>query len=481
MKNIIVVLLAVFVLNARATELVRSVTLTDGGVLYASDLHNLIDGATIGADFYNDQSSIGVLNSAYYFLLLDANSGSYHRITAQNLLYGNTNIWLNQIAGTNVNSHAFLLFYDSTNNIIRRISASDLFNSSQQFINTSNQVVGFRFATTNGQSLPVLSGSFTGLTTNNPLNLLTWGTNGVPYYVPLAVAETNMAADFGTNLMLSYTFNQMFQPWMVYGTNTFTNAWGFQTNFPISNLYLTNSYPTSTNTPTLVDSDTIPVDSTQQGTNTSASLFSLYQYLAAKNTLPAYTQARVQFSGNVVTVATSNAADNVNGLIRVATNSFYSGTIYPVCFNTNSISTAIITNQLYFVTAQATNNTWLHVYSNYPTANSGTNWIAVASTSVGGSQIYYLTNYTSYNCDVIPQISAPSTTRAGIYSVIFRTNSATPYYYVSATAGNTEAGNTYLNLDTQRPISTSGFTLMSKGTDNLFYNIPMAHVLVNPQ
>jgi hypothetical protein len=90
-----IILLALTLAQAPASEIVRGVTLEDGQTLYASDLHNLIDSATVGAEFYSGKTAIGSLPTGYEFLVYDSGSGLYRRISANAAIYANTNSFLN--------------------------------------------------------------------------------------------------------------------------------------------------------------------------------------------------------------------------------------------------------------------------------------------------------------------------------------------------------------------------------------------------
>ena len=494
MKTLLTLIACAFVaLSATAYEIIRGTTLTDGQQLYASDLHGLIDNSTISVQFYNDQQTTPSLNSGYYFLVLDPANQVFRRITAQTVLYGNTNIFIN-VPVKPVPAYGSILFYDPTNGWIGSTTLSNLFGGLSGNIN----VAGLKFATTNNAGatnqyvLPYWPYEWSGFQTNQQPMILTWDTNGIPYQQSLSNFENGVAADMGTNLSLPFTYNQLFQPWMVYGTNTygFTNAWGFQTNFPITSLYLTNSYPASTNTPELVDADTVPVNSTQQQTNTTATLGGIYQYLAAKNTLPPYTTARIQFSGYPATITISNDANTASGLLHVATNSFPTSIAPPyavaVITNASQIQvSAFTTNTLFYVVPQATNNGWVHVYTNYLTAVAGTAWLPVANSGSGTkNQFLYLTNYTSFNADVMQVITPPTTIRTGVYDFYFRTNSSTtPYYYVTSNAmeGGTANNATIVNFSGDNIITTNNFRIATMRDDGTMINAPLIQVLVNPQ
>jgi hypothetical protein len=486
--------LALLTFTAAANEIIRGTTLTDGQQLYASDLHGLIDNSTISVQFYNDQQTASGLNAGYYFLLLDPANQIYRRMTAQDVLYGNTNIYLNVVAHS-LPSYGYVMFYDPTNNWLSKITASNLVNGLSSAINpalipyaSTNNPGGTNKFVIPAWPYPV----FNGFNTNFPVTLTVLDTNGVTYRQSLTNFESSVAADFGTNFSLPFTYNQIFQPWLVYGTNTygFTNSWGSQTNFAITSLYLTNSYPASTNTAELVDADALPIASTQQGTNTTATLFAIYQYLAAKNTLPPYTTARVQFSGTPVNITISNNANTAFGLVQVASNSFPTNIAppYAVAVVTNATQVQISmfqTNTLFYVVPQATNGSWFHVYSNYTTAISGTGWLPVLNSGAGPTnQFIYLTNYTSFNADVLQVINPPNTIRTAVYDVYFRTNSpVNANYYISGTAQNISGGNgrfVDINSDTNM-ITTNKFRIETYNGGGSASVSPLVHVQVLPQ
>ena len=491
MKKLLIVSCLLIVGLVRAGDLTPGPALVDGQTVHAADFNNLVGDALINSSFYSRQHKSDPTPGADYIVAYSPNSGGYLYQALVNKFVLSPALYPSLTLGTpNYLTNDLFQFYSQSSTNIRSVTFSNLVNDIASNI---NPVAWMNFAPTNatsgGTNIPVLAdwpGAFSGSLTNNQPHSLWWGSNGVPYQLSLSNEESALAGDLGTNLSLPYTFAQMFAPWLVYGTNAnFTNAWGFRTNFPITALYLTNSYPSSTNTPTLVDSDAIPVNSTGQITNTTATLGALQQYLAAKNTLPPYTQARVQFNGFPVTVTVSNTADNVNGLIRVATNSFPSG-IIPVSFDTNAITAAITTNQLYFIVPQATNNGWLHVYSNYPTASSGTNWIGFASTSGNSTKIYYVTNFTSFNCDAIPLVSSGNNLRTGIWQVNFRTNSVTSLYYVTSSYGAATAlvwGFNQFPLDSTADYPATNYFRIGNHQQNsaAWQNVPLMQILVQPQ
>ncbi|MDE2105574.1 MAG: hypothetical protein KGL39_50575 [Patescibacteria group bacterium] len=488
--------LFIFTAHLMASEIIRGITLADGQQLYASDLHALIDDSTIGVQFYNDQQTVPVLNSGYYFLVLDPANQVYRRISAQQVLYGNTNIYLD-VSSRTPPVYGSVMFYDPTNQWLAQTTVSNLFNFGSSNINVSY----LQFASTNNAGgtnqfiLPQWTLPFSGMNTNFPLHILIFDTNGIPYRFSLTNLELNLAGDLGTNFSVPYLYNWQFYPWTFYNTNSwgFTNNWGYTTNFPIKSLFVTNGYPASTNSQTLVDSDQIPINSTQQETNTTTTLQALFQYLQNKNTLPPYTFGRIQFSGYPISIIISNDSQTSVGLLHVAFNSFPTNIQgpYAVSVITNASQIQVQqfqTNTIFYVQTQSTNTAWVHVYSNYLSAVQLTNWIPVFNSGAGTmNQFLYLTNFTSYNADAIPVVAGPTTIRTGIYDIYFRTPAATAPYYLSGTVEQNQATLPYanwtgsFNLANDNILNTNFCRIYTHTDNNGAGEYPLVQVLVNPQ
>ena len=479
MKNIFSILILLSLVTTHASEVVRGVTLTDGQTLSAADLHSLVDTATIGSDFYSGKTAIGNLSSAYDFLVYDSGSGLFRRISANNAIYANTNLHLAPSVISSVPAYDRILVYNPTNNSISSVTLSNVL----YWGSTNTSVSNLVFSTTNGFVLPAWNGAVTGFQPTNGMSLIVQGTNNTgASYITLTNFEKNVAADFGTNLFLPYTWRQLFTPWLVYGTNAVTNLWGVSTNFAITNLYL----GANTNA-TLTDNDVLPLSAVNQTSNTTVTLQGVYQYLTNKNTLPNYTSARIQFSGYPLSLTITNDASAVNHLVHVATNVFTPGIPYAVSVITNASQIQIAefqTNTLFYVVSQATNNTWCRVYSNYVHALSGANYLSVVNAGSGtANTLLYLTNYTSFNADVTQAVAGPTTIRDGVYDIWFRTNSADSLYYINGIVrrrSDTTSGWVSLDYDTTQ--STNRFRVNTIYAYNVTgHNYPLVQLSVNPQ
>lgn len=450
MKTILGIILGIFLtFSATASELIRGTTLADGQQLFASDLHSLVDTATVGVQFYNDQQTTPSLSSGYYFLILDAGNQVYRRVTAQTVLYGNTNMWINQVAASTVQSNATVLFYDPTNNYLRSITVSNLFQSCAPFLGVQHML----FAATNSlstntfqQLLPSYPNASVDYGPTNSLQLLVWDTNGVSKTMTVSNFINSFYAPFYTNNGASWWWTNAFQPWLIYPTNSTTNAWGYSTNFAITNLFFTNSVvptnsPYSNNIPTLVDTDKVPVSvASQLGTNTTASLLALYQYTT--NKLPNYSPARLQFNGSVPTTVHITNASVASKTFQTDAITFPSNTITPVSFYISGVigttipsNPQVTTNTPYYAVGMGTNALWVQLFTNYTDALLTNNPVLPtgAATGATANQVLYLTNYAHFNADAFYLVKSGGV-RTSTYDVYYETNLGTSSYYVNASA-----------------------------------------------
>jgi hypothetical protein len=311
--------------------------------------------------------------------------------------------------------------------------------------------------------------------------------------------EQAVAGDNGTNWSVPY-FNQwLFNPWLFYGNQTniygtnaggfplLTNNWGATTNFPITGLFMG-----STNTQTLTNSDTLPVFASAQKTNTTMTLDALYQYLTNRNALPPYTVARIQFSGYPLTLTLSNNANTSQNLVNVTTNgTFVTNQIYAFSLITNGQSAPVwanwANNQLYYGVPTPTNAMWWKVFTNYANALAGTPAIPITAAGSGtAAKFLYLTNYTSFNADVI-QTQASGSVQPGVYLVWFRNGpAANALYYINGIVQEFDVNQApgLLSLFFGYPPNTNNFEIMTSygvGSTLIIANFPLVHVQVSPQ
>ena len=397
---------------ARASELVRGTTLTDGQQLYASDLHGLIDNTTIGVGFFNDQPTAATLPGTWFFLVQDGGNQVFRRVSAATALWNNTNAFFGPAAATIIPNGRFL-WYDPTNNAVESVTYSNLFAGLLSSVNSTSV---------------------------------------------LAVLDGLLAP-------ISNTFSQVFLPWTVYGTNYSTNVWGTSNVFAITNL----NYPANTNL-TLADSDTVPVNSVGQGTNTTATLNALYQYMTNRTFQASpYAIARATLSRltptNANTALTFNAATHnlyatnhnfVTGWAVTIDNLYWASAGYPP----TSVP-QLSTNQIYWCRSNSTYEVAL--YTNKTDALTGnTNSIVITSAGAAGgyySTLFHVMTTSTFNCEITQEsYGYPALmSRPGYYYLWFTTPPGSANYYVAGTAAARFDGYTaYAAMAGVSPLGTNG-------------------------
>lgn len=442
------IVIALFLsLTCHAGDLVTGETLVDGQTVHASDLNQMVNGALIQSSFYTRQS-ISTPATADYLVSYSVN-GYLYRATLFSFLSTPFYQALNSGTPSTTNQDLFC-FFSVANTNLQSITFSNLLISFSAGLNPAL----WNFAPTNssGLNIPALPnwvGSFSGLQTNNQPFSLHWGSNGVPYQLSLSNEEKAFAADIGTNYGLPYTFIQVFEPWLVYGTNTynFTNAWGTQSPFLITNLWMPNSYNPSNAPATLLGNDTIPVNCNGQQTNTAASLAAVGQFVT--NSYPfGFTLAKINFSGVPLTITTSNLINTNYSSFQASGTGFQATSNYCVSFSTsgNFYFNGVATNTAYYVVPFATNANWMRLYSSYANAAAQTNWISLTQSASGTTKLYYLTNYASFNSDVIQTTSA-NAAQTGEYDIFFRTAAQNALYYVTGTCQQDTSKAEFFNID----------------------------------
>ena len=470
-----------------AGQLQPGETFTDGQTVHASDLNNAIGNSTIQPIFIYGQAINNTPLASDYIVEYSPTLGGLYK-TLLSGIFNNPQGWTTLSSGIPIYTNTdFFSFYSQTGTNVQSVTFKTF------VLDVSTNLSFGNVNLTNGTPIGAWPSPISGFNTNFPLNILVYGTNGVPAYVTLTNLESALAGDLGSNFFQPYIYQQIYTPWTVYGTNAanYTNLAGLLIPYAITNFNTTNGVAQ------LTDTDAVPILSGTERTNTTATLGSIYQYLTNKNALPPYTTARIQFNGNVTTFTVSNNAVGATGLINANTTNFNSSTVYAVSFMTNSTQTqrqwAVNTNALYYVVVTSTNNFWMNLYTNYANAafaaaNYPTNYVTINNAGAGGlTLMFYCTNFTSFNADVMPDVNIgnPPTVRAGFYDVYFRTPAANASYYIT---GNAEpnAGQPlyplFPEISSDNVINTNFFrisTFYAQGSGGLAS--PLVHVLVQPQ
>lgn len=490
-------------LTANAGEIIGGTTFVDGQTVHASDLNAMVNNAVINPTFISGKPIQTVPTASDYFLFYSPAAGILERETLQNIFASPLLFTLNATytnVPSNTSNHVFFLVYDPTNAVTARIELSDLSLALTPFVDVSTlEFANYSNGVPTGAVLTAYSPLPDPQNTNNQAQFMIWDTNGVPYSLSLSNLVQSVLPYMGTNGLVKYTYNDSFAPWNNYGyiypTNSgLTNVWGTYTNiFPITNLFFTNNIYTATNPtpiPTILATDTIPINSGAQSTNTTATMTAIGQWITNQypSVLPAYTQARVQFSGFPLSLNISNTANVAQGLIQVTTNAtLLSSQIYCVSLITNGTQqlwTGYAPNTPYYFIPTATNTMWGHVYTNYLDATYLTNYIPLANAGSGMNQMLYLTNHTSFNADAIQTVSSGSI-RTAVYDVCFRTNAVNALYYVTGNgmwgSGGADGYGAIVNICQDNIITTNKVRIKTSTDGGQAQNLGLVQILVNPQ
>lgn len=478
MKNILIIfaLLLLFARAASAQELTPGITFADGQRLTAAQLAQLVAQAKINPAFYTDKVSQTNVAPTDILLVYSPSSGTFHQVTGAAGIFGNPSIISGQVEYPSIAApDYYFLGYDQSNNILFQVNSTNLFGSA------GPAIIGG--ATPYVPTQP----DFLALNTTNMIQFFIWDTNNALHRISGTNFLYAIAPTLGTNVDVPYAVLRTFKPWTIYGTNSVTNAFGINTNFPITTVTFTNG--TQLN---FSDSDQIPINSTPQGTNTTATLGALYGYITNKIALPPYTQARIQFSGNPVLFAISNNANTTFDSIFVTNTGFASSPAYPalaspyaVGFCTNGSSfyfNGAQSNTLYYVVPFATNANWMRIFTNYATAVAQTNWLDITAAGAGTNFMTYCTNFTSLNADVTT-VTARTNVLAGIFDVWFRTPSVNNLYYVTGSALNDVAGSgKFVSIQSSMIITTNEVRIaVADGGSGTSTNSRLVQVLISPQ
>jgi len=416
-----------FAVIVKGQELNPGIALVDGQRLTAAQLRQLVASAQILPPFYTDKLAVNAVALGDVLLVYSPASGTYHKISVNDFFTG-TNIVLSVLGP------AISPYIDPS------------------LINYSNKLTAYSPTTPD-------------LNDTNQASFEVFDVGGTNHFMAGSNLLTSVAQSLFTR---PYIWRQVFFPFGLFGTNTFgLNAYGLTTNFPITAL-------TVSNLPTVSVSDTIPYNSGLQGTNTTISIQALYNYFTNVGAIPTYTQARVQFNGNVQTYNITNDANTSTEIIHLQSGGpWIAGLIYAVSVITNgtqNLWAGIQTNTPYYLVPQATNVNFFHVYSNYTSAVNLTNFINITASGSGTlSRANFCPNYTAFNADATP-VSVGNSLITGRYDVVFRTPTTTSNYYTSGSVLNSAASQAGWCISVENMITTNSiriFTYDSGGAATL--------------
>ena len=444
---------------ARGQELNPGTTFVDGQRITAAELMALVSGATVQTAFYTDKLTQTNIAPTDVLLVYSASSATFHKVSGAAAIFGNVALIANQVpysSAFSTNSYAYL-GYDAQNNTLFQIAGTNLFATASPYLNTAL----LNFSNVLAAYSPSLPAPFY---PTNQLQFIVFDTNGVPHSLAFSNVITALAPSFGTNLNLPFQYQQTWAPWTVYGTNYgFTNSWGWQTNFPITSYYLTNTVQTNP-TPTFSATDTIPINPSEQGTNTTVTIGALYAYFTNQNvtTVP----AKVSFNGNPSYYLLFPASTNSNFIYFNTNAPFTVGGVYGVSFITNTTTLPFSTmqqNLMFYINMESySTNQWKQasVFTTYSNAVFNTAPLAVNAGISTNSILVYMPTFGQYNADALPVVTTPyvnpNTTRTGVYDIYFRYPFTSAGYYLSGTALESSAGNgAYLSFTSDNKHGTN--------------------------
>jgi hypothetical protein len=275
------------VLRAHGSDIQRGITFQDGQRLTASQLHALIDNASITTGFILNKPTATSLESGAYFVIYSPAGQELEKVSASTVLFNNTDIITTQGEKLLPAGNDFLLLYDATGTVLAKVQVANLYSNS---VGTLPPIVSTNASLT-GTFVPVINGTngimsvsnlfllfpYTAIFTNLPVrahptnfdNLLLAasddGTNFSNQRISLAAFFTNMAAATqpvttvptnGTTVSTNLVF-------VCYQENV-TNGGatnGVVVKFTLAQLqrFLTNSLVTTSRAPTSFTSAEIPI------------------------------------------------------------------------------------------------------------------------------------------------------------------------------------------------------------------------------
>lgn len=111
---------------ATAGDLTRGVTFSDGQRLTASELHQLVDDASISTDFLTTKPAASSVLAGDDLLIYSASGSAFYKVTAQTLLYGNTSLITGEPEKTAPQTNDYALIYDAGGGVLSKVSLGNL-------------------------------------------------------------------------------------------------------------------------------------------------------------------------------------------------------------------------------------------------------------------------------------------------------------------------------------------------------------------
>jgi hypothetical protein len=192
-------MLAMLLSSAHASDIQRGVTFQDGQRLTASQLHALIDDASITTGFIVNKPTATSLESGAYLILYSPAGQSLEKIPASTFLYGNTDFITTQAEKTSPAANDFVLIYDTAGTVLAKAQIGNLYSNS---VGTLPPIT-YTNATLTGTFVPVINGTNGIMSVSNLFLLFPY--SAIFTNLPVRSHPTNFdnlllaASDDGTN------------------------------------------------------------------------------------------------------------------------------------------------------------------------------------------------------------------------------------------------------------------------------------------
>lgn len=236
MKRQILIFFLLTIAACSGADMSRGYNFTDGNRVFASQLHTLVDSATILSGFYNDKTLSTLLDSDDIFLVYSADNSAFRKLTANTAILANTNLITLQVEDTAPATNDFLLSYDTSAGSLKKISLFTISNNITAplltaITATSNSIIG---TITNTATNCAVLGTFYSLISSNQITdvsnkvgitageILLKNSAGSPY-LAVSVAVTADVTSEGANGRedgSADSANQWFYTWVIYNGTT---------------------------------------------------------------------------------------------------------------------------------------------------------------------------------------------------------------------------------------------------------------------
>lgn len=215
-----------------SADLSRGYNFTDGNRVFASQLHDLVDDATILSGFYNDKTLSTLLDSDDVILVYSSDLSAFRKMTANTFLLANTNLITIQVEDTTPATNDLLLSYDVSAGALKKVQ---LFTISNNIYSTLFTVITNNQTTvTNISTNAVVSSTFFNLLSSNQVadvsnkvgivagEIVLKDSAGFPFLAKdvAVTADVTSTGANGREAGSSDSANQWFYTWVIYNGTT---------------------------------------------------------------------------------------------------------------------------------------------------------------------------------------------------------------------------------------------------------------------